>query len=653
MGCAPFRLLGKTIDKRENQTMKVFRKMIMLGALGLALAISFNAQTSPYLSISNNSPTTVQLNWTNQVGTSYRILFSPNLATPRSLWASLEDAFSSDSNLVVSLSSANFPAGFYIVEIPTNGGVQIFSLTNNQTVSGTVAVGVGAQIGSQLQGVNLYLDGALIGYLNSGGIEFDLDTTHFTNGLHTVYVSAVDTGNNTTPSTAITLDFENPVRWLDADTLFQSFVPIDVQSDIFPGNWSVFVANTNGTIIRTFSGTTSDGNINTNWNGNDNNGVYAPDDAGYTVSVVVTSGGSGSSSMMVTSGLPASSGLFVLSARPNAYGVMEYQVEEPTPDPAVTYSNLVKNYLQMPVNERIIFPPFWTLPIEPSAPTIKTLSAYDMLMLQIRTSGSGSTTQAAFASANQSSGSGWTSTAIWREAPWNSAEILLARVPFSGIFNTTVQNYFLSLRDLIVAAEDVVHGDRGVYGNNTIYVLNNAGDLSTLTNNLASAYPNARGLYFYGHGTSTGDGFGLSTSVIWAKDLGALLGNSYQPYRKGQTLSIITHKPFDFVFLDGCDTGLGSLPEAFGIPKISSDVSFNDYHKHKRAFMGWGGIVSFQFSTPQFNWTQSFWNSWLQDTHNYTWTLQQAVNDANRANPGVTTSLPMMIYGSQSLTWSN
>jgi len=73
MGCAPVRLLGKTIGKRENQTMKVIRKMIMVGALGLALAINVNAQTSPYLSISNNSPTTVQLNWTNQIGISYRI----------------------------------------------------------------------------------------------------------------------------------------------------------------------------------------------------------------------------------------------------------------------------------------------------------------------------------------------------------------------------------------------------------------------------------------------------------------------------------------------------------------------------------------------------------------------------------------------------
>jgi HAMP domain-containing protein len=34
--------------------MKVIRKMIMVGALGLALAINVNAQTSPYLSISNN-----------------------------------------------------------------------------------------------------------------------------------------------------------------------------------------------------------------------------------------------------------------------------------------------------------------------------------------------------------------------------------------------------------------------------------------------------------------------------------------------------------------------------------------------------------------------------------------------------------------------
>ncbi|MGH7991218.1 MAG: Ig-like domain-containing protein, partial [Limisphaerales bacterium] len=353
---------------------------IILPCILCSTSFTMKAQDQPYLSISNDSPTSAQISWTNNVGTSYRLFFTPDLSVPLSLWTPLEDAFSGDANVSVDISTTNTPNGFFLVQIPTNGAspaVQIFSPTNNQVVSGTISVGVGAQIGAQIQGVNLYLDNALVGFIDSGGIQFDLDTTHFTNGLHTLYVGADDTANDETLSSTITLDFENSVRWLNAVSLFQSVVPVNVQSDIFPANWTVFVADGNGTIVRTFSGTTSDGNIQTNWDGNDNNGVSVPSQAAYTVTVAVTPSGSGNFSMMSASSLATDSGSFVISASPNRYGVMEYQVEEPAPDPMVTYSNLLKNYLQMPEAERIIFPPFWDLTDEPAAPTIKTLSAYD------------------------------------------------------------------------------------------------------------------------------------------------------------------------------------------------------------------------------------------------------------------------------------
>ena len=254
-------------------------KTASLAALLCSVGCAAWAQTQPFLSISNDSPVSGQIGWANSVGTTYRVFFTTDLSQPL---VPVADAFSEGLNVSFSISTAASPVGFYAVEIPTNGilpEVQIFSPTNGQTISGPIVVGVGAQIGSQLQGVDLYMDNALVGYVASGGIQFYLDTSHFTNGLHTLYVSAVDTGNNQTQSDPIILDFENPIRWLDPPPLFKAFVPINVQSDIFPADWSVFVADTNGTIIRTFSGSTSDGEIQTNWDGNDNNGVYAPDQA--------------------------------------------------------------------------------------------------------------------------------------------------------------------------------------------------------------------------------------------------------------------------------------------------------------------------------------------------------------------------------------
>src|ERR1019366_40652 len=111
------------------------------------------------------------------------------------------------------------------------------------------------------------------------------------------YVGAVDTANNETLSSAITLDFENSVRWLDASSMFNYFVPIDVTSDFFPADWLVTVTDTNGAIVRTITGSTTDGNIQTSWDGTDDNSQSLPVESLYQITVDVTSS-IGSSMMM-------------------------------------------------------------------------------------------------------------------------------------------------------------------------------------------------------------------------------------------------------------------------------------------------------------------------------------------------------------------
>ena len=209
----------------------IIGRLIVGCVFACCLASNSLAQSQPRLNISKTSPSLVQVNWTNQVGTSYHVLFSTNLSNS---FSSLEDAFSPDSLVTIYASTADSPVVFFRIQVPTNTSTpaaQIFSPSNSVTASGEIAVRMGAQLGAQVQGVNLYLDDALVGYLNSGGMNFSLDTTHFANGTHTVYVGAVDTANNETLSSSITLDFENSVRWLDADSLFNSFVPIDVTAD--------------------------------------------------------------------------------------------------------------------------------------------------------------------------------------------------------------------------------------------------------------------------------------------------------------------------------------------------------------------------------------------------------------------------------------
>ncbi len=645
-------------------------KKIKLLALSIcSTCLIANAQTPPYLSIAKDSLTTVQLNWTNQVGTTYTVLSTSDLTTPLSLWTPLEDAFSGDATVSVEASTANPQIAFFNVEIPTNSGVQIYSPTNGQTVSGPIAIGVGAQIGTQIQGVNLYLDDAQVGYIDSGGISFNLDTTHFTNGLHTVYVSANDTGNGTTASTPITLDFENPVRWLDADSLFDSFVPIDVVSDIYPADWEIFVMDSNGVTVRTILGSTSDGNINTNWDGTDDNGDVMPAQAAYTITIAVASGGFGGLSMMrssrlsVGSSLLLGSGQTIASASPNAYGVTQYTVEQPAPDLTAAYSAYLESYSNAPDYEKILFPPLSPPPADAPTVVTQTLSPLEMFIAQhqTQTSSSGSSRIRAMDSGFGGSGStGSTSATLWRETSWNSGEIVIARQKLTGftgiIFDGTAANLCNNVKNLVALAQDEVDNGsrRGVYGNSVMTMQHN-GDFGAVKTGLASSNPDTREFYFWGHGAVNGNAIGFKEGTpsdgITVNDVHTLLGNTNQPISNGQTIYGTT-KPFDFVFLDGCMLGLGSFPEAFGIPKSVAGSTYDDNHKHKRAYMGWGGTISFSIlDTDSMNWSLSFWNDWLSNPTTENVIDSQAA--AYRAYSDGGDGVPMKTYGNLSLKWND
>ncbi len=623
------------------------------------LISNLNAQTPPKLKIAKDSPTSVQINWTNVVGTSYRVLFTSNLTNHLSLWTPLEDAFSDDTNISVGASTTDTPIGFFIVKIPTNGtlpAVQIFSPTNSQTVSGEIGVGVGAQITNQLEGANLYLDDALVGFIDSGGIKFNLDTTHFANGSHTLYAGAVDTANNETLSSSITLDFENPVRWLDASSMFNSFVPIDVDSDIFPADWLVSVTDTNGTIVRTITGSTTDGSIQTSWDGTDDNGQPLPVENLYQITVDVTA--SGGSSPMMASSLASTLGATSVSSALNPHGVPEFTVQKPAPNPLTAYLNMLAIYQQLTPQEKFIYPPLPDRPASnPYATTTIKMSARDMFLAfhHVSSATVGMAAGTATPNAGSSLASGFTKDLVWYENSWTSKQTIVARVPISGGLNNNVINLCNQIAIFIGTADGTVGNNRGVYGGGGVTVITTSSDVYNLTNMFADQ--NATAFYFYGHGSATGNSIGTQSAVIGAKNVGTQLGNLYLPSspRFSGRLAMVTHKPFNFVFLDGCNTGLGDFPEAFGIPKAVKAIEYDSPHSelHKRAFIGWSGPVTFQFDPAHINWSLKFWSTWLDDTQGYDITVTTARNAAYADQPSVNSNVPDRQYGSQTLTWSN
>ena len=634
---------------------KIIGGLIVGCIFACCLTSKSSAQSQPRLTLSKVSPTSVQVNWTNQVGTTYRVWFTTNLAMPFSSWPPLEDAFSADSTVSIYASTTDTPLGFFRIQIPTNGptaDVQIFSPANARTVSGAIGVRMGAQIGTQVQGVNLYLDGELVGSLNSGGMGFNLDTTHFANGLHTLYVGAVDTANNETLSSSITSDFENSVRWLDADSLFDSFVPIDVDSDIYPANWLVTVTDTNGTIVRTISGSTTDGVIQTSWDGTDDNSQPLPVENLYQITVDVTA--SGGSSMMRASSLAGAVGATSVSYTVNSHGVPEYTVQQPAPNPLTAYLNTLTIYSQLTPKEKLIYPPLPPRPASnPYATTTVKMSARDMFLAVHQTSSASLSSAAGTATPNAGSppGSGSTSGWVWWEMPWSSQQIIVARVPIPGAFGVTVASDCNQIAGLITAAQDAVDGNRGVF-NTSVQVLQSASDVYSLTNQFVNQ--NVTAFYGYMHGGADGNTIGTVTVGISAKTVGAQLGNTNVPSMGAGPFAgkyvIFTHHPYNFVFLDGCNTGLGDFTEAFGIPKVVVGSQINDLHRHKRAFMGWTGPVVFQFDASHIDWSLQFWTTWLNTSHT---PLTDAIQAAYNKDPSVRNNVPIKWYGNGSLKWSD
>jgi hypothetical protein len=629
--------------------MKNSLPKILLGLFSFAVCLNAPAQTPPKLKMTKDSPTTAQISWTNQIGKSYHVYFSTNLTKP---FAFLEDAFSADLLVTVYASTADAPIGFFRIQVPTNAptaSVQLVAPSNSVTVRGEISVRMGAQLGTQIQGVNLYLDDVLVGYLNSGGMNFTLDTTHFANGAHTVYVGAVDTANNETLSSSTTLNFQNSVRWLDACALFNDFVPIDVTADFYPADWLVTVTDANGIIVRTIAGSTTDGNISTSWDGTDDNGQSLPVENLYQVQVDVTQ--TSTFNAMLAASLASSLSANSVTSTNNAHGVPEFTMSKSAPNPLAEYLQTLSVYRLLTPELKKIYPPLPARPANNPLATTKTkLSAREMFLALHQPQASTASPTAASPNGNGNAvlQSGSTKTLAWWENPWNSQQTIVARVPINSSLNHNVINLCGQIADFIGTTDGNVGNNRGMF-DTQVQIIQTGGDVTQLKNNLNN--PGVTALYFYGHGTASGNAFGTETTGIFASNLAALFGNYYYPVFKGKQ-ALVTHKPFNFVFLDGCNTALGDLPEAFGIPKYISGAQLNEAGLHKRAFLGWTGPVVFQFDTSHINWSLKFWEVWI-DGGLGDKTVIAAKLAADAYSPSVVNNVPIRVYGNNSLKYSN
>jgi len=439
---------------------------------------------------------------------------------------------------------------------------------------------------------------------------------------------------------------------VEAETLFESFVPIGVESDIFPADWTVVVEDLTGSTVKSFSGFTSDGIIQTNWDGTDSNNNPVAGDAAYKITVIVNAS---SSSLQSGSSFQATSQPALMKSGVNRYGMMDYEIEEKVPDLSAGYDEAFAWYFKLTDKEKEEYPPIPPAPPKPEKETVMRKVPLSEILLG-RSPVSGQVVQLDGPDGPQSGGSGSTRTVVWRENAWASGKTIVARQKYrsalvGATFNATLGTRLNQVVLLLAAAADELGNSRAVH-NNTVFVVPDHGGYGVITNDLAQS--DIRAFYYHGH--ANGNGFGFSEFTpndgVIARQLQLTLGNIYLP-NVGTNQSIYQfRKPFSFVFIDGCLSARGELPEAFGIPRAIRATSYATYGNRKpRAYMGWGSTTQNSIANTDFlNWTFKFWQEWLNDP-DYDRTLGQAITAADNAYPDIRTRAPLLVYGAQTLRW--
>jgi hypothetical protein len=146
----------------------------------------------------------------------------------------------------------------------------------------------------------------------------------------------------------------------------------------------------------------------------------------------------------------------------------------------------------------------------------------------------------------------------------------------------------------------------------------------------ALSHPNSRNLFYSGHGGNGGIGYDRGNTNVHIKrcEIEAML----HTVPAGQT----NRHAFRFVFLDGCETASGHLPEAFGIIR-RKDLPHSYYDNaglRRSTFVGWNkspaiGLSGRYVSTDHWKFIQNFQYLWNTGTG-----VREALNGANRNGPG-------------------
>jgi hypothetical protein len=158
------------------------------------------------------------------------------------------------------------------------------------------------------------------------------------------------------------------------------------------------------------------------------------------------------------------------------------------------------------------------------------------------------------------------------------------------------------------------------------WMWNQSGNGLTLLNLM----PQCQFLYYFGHGSPNSFGAGTPTKALPWNDIAAFQIQAYLTNLPGPLFPVNSH-PYKLVFVDGCFSGTGGLPQAFGIPV--GQYSTNDFYAtglRARAFVGYTGPVKIAVNNiPDYEpELASFWANWIgyRSVHEIVTNCQSALN---------------------------
>ncbi len=596
----------------------------------------------------------IRLIWPASAGLSYQIDGTPEIS-PFSLWSTVSASISLNGGTAGALVSASSNYQFFRVSVLPNDGqpsVRFLSPTNGAIVSGLFKIAVVAMDDRKVQTVTLWIDGTPWQTLTNGDTVFPVQSKHFANGSHSFRVTAQDNAGDFGPGGGasatvsanegaagpLVLNFQNSLRWPDGDIDFDDGYSIRAETDLFPTNFTVYVEDEAGRSVRTLTGQTTDGIITAYWDGLDANGNAAPAGFTYPIEIVLGPPASGGSQILRSGGQ-------TFTPVTNRYGMVDYEVTEETRLDSDAIGSGVRAETGA---KQDLLPP---LPEAPKHPVNRRVSARKMRL-------SASTEASSLSPMSNAAQVNSVERPPFRHGPIVSGQIVLARQQFQSslagaAFNSVVASHFVNVQNLVAGAEldGSLPGDRSV-ASPGIFTLNSAAAWGSYSNVLLNTSSGLRHLYYFGHGGPKGIGFSENTPTVGLRDtdIALALRNGRKPLvDESGRVWFPSRYPFRFVFLNGCSTASGFLPESFGIPAM---LKKSLAATSRRCFLGWTNTVRNSIANnAHIQFSDRFWREWIPVNGPYdSVTIFTAIDIAASNAPGVSTNA-LARFGDQSLKW--